>query len=43
MGVAAKTAGAAGIGVHTLRHSATVARLEPGMHIKAVAVSLGLS
>ena len=31
------------IGVHTLRHSATVAWLESGVHIKAVADLLGHS
>ena len=40
---AAKTAGAEGVGVHTLRHSAAVAWLEPGVHIKAVADLLGHS
>jgi integrase len=39
----AKTAGAAGVGVHTLRHSAAVAWLESGVHIKAVADLLGHS
>jgi integrase len=34
--VAAKAAGVEGIGVHTLRHSAAVAWLEAGVHIKAV-------
>ena len=34
---AAKTAGAQGVGVHTLRHSAAVGWLESGVHIKAVA------
>jgi integrase len=41
--VAARTAGVAGVGVHTLRHSAAVARLESGVHIKAVADLLGHS
>ena len=40
---AAKTAGLNGVGVHTLRHSAAVALLESGMHIKAVADVLGHS
>jgi len=30
-----------GVGVHTLRHSAAVAWLEAGVHIKAVADLLG--
>ena len=34
---AAKTAGVDGVGIHTLRHSAAVAWLESGVHIKAVA------
>jgi integrase len=41
--VAAKAAGVEGIGVHTLRHSAAVAWLEAGVHIKAVADLLGHS
>jgi integrase len=41
--VAAKAAGVAGVGVHTLRHSAAVAWLEAGVHIKAVADLLGHS
>ncbi|BCI88550.1 hypothetical protein NIIDMKKI_37560 [Mycobacterium kansasii] len=41
--VAAKAAGVEGIGVHTLRHSAAVAWLERGVHIKAVADLLGHS
>jgi integrase len=41
--VAARTAGVAGVGVHTLRHSAAVAWLESGVHIKAVADLLGHS
>lgn len=41
--VAAKVAGVQGIGVHTLRHSAAVAWLEAGVHIKAVADLLGHS
>ena len=40
---AAKTTGVEGIGVHTLRHSAAVAWLESGVHIKAVADLLGHS
>ena len=32
-----KAAGVEGAGVHTLRHSAAVAWLESGVHIKAVA------
>jgi site-specific recombinase XerD len=32
-----------GVGVHTLRHSAAVAWLESGVHIKAVADLLGHS
>jgi integrase len=35
--------GVEGIGVHTLRHSAAVAWLESGTHIKAVADLLGHS
>jgi integrase len=41
--VASKAAGVEGIGVHTLRHSAAVAWLEAGVHIKAVADLLGHS
>lgn len=41
--VAAKAAGVSGVGVHTLRHSAAVAWLERGVHIKAVADLLGHS
>jgi integrase len=41
--VAAEKAGMTGIGVHTLRHSAAVAWLEAGVHIKAVADLLGHS
>lgn len=41
--VAAKAAGVQDIGVHTLRHSAAVAWLEAGVHIKAVADLLGHS
>ncbi|MEZ0352390.1 tyrosine-type recombinase/integrase [Mycobacterium sp. pR1184] len=41
--VAARTAGVADVGVHTLRHSAAVAWLESGVHIKAVADLLGHS
>jgi integrase len=40
---AARRAGVDGIGVHTLRHSAAVAWLESGTHIKAVADLLGHS
>ena len=40
---AAKSAGIEDIGVHTLRHSAAVAWLESGTHIKAVADLLGHS
>ena len=40
---AAKAAGADGVGVHTLRHSAAVSWLEAGVHIKAVADLLGHS
>ncbi|HXO54883.1 MAG TPA: tyrosine-type recombinase/integrase [Mycobacterium sp.] len=41
--IAAKKAGMKGVGVHTLRHSASVAWLESGVHIKAVADLLGHS
>ena len=41
--VAAQKAGMSDIGVHTLRHSASVAWLETGVHIKAVADLLGHS
>jgi integrase len=41
--VAAKSAGVTDVGVHTLRHSAAVAWLEAGVHIKAVADLLGHS
>jgi len=41
--LAAKSIGADNIGVHTLRHSAAVAWLESGTHIKAVADLLGHS
>jgi integrase len=41
--IAAKKAGMKGVGVHTLRHSAAVAWLESGVHIKAVADLLGHS
>jgi integrase len=41
--VASKAAGVGGVGVHTLRHSAAVAWLESGVHIKAVADLLGHS
>ena len=40
---AATTAGVAGVGIHTLRHSAAVDWLEAGVHIKAVADLLGHS
>ena len=40
---AAKRAGVADVGVHTLRHSAAVTWLENGTHIKAVADLLGHS
>jgi site-specific recombinase XerD len=39
--IAAQKASMSGIGVHTLRHSAAVAWLESGVHIKAVAYLLG--
>jgi integrase len=41
--VASKAAKIDGVGVHTLRHSAAVAWLESGVHIKAVADLLGHS
>lgn len=41
--IAAQKAGIADIGVHTLRHSAAVAWLEAGVHIKACADLLGHS
>jgi integrase len=41
--IAAHKAGMSDIGVHTLRHSAAVAWLESGVHIKAVADLLGHS
>lgn len=41
--IAAQKAGMSGVGVHTLRHSAAVAWLEAGVHIKAVADLLGHS
>lgn len=41
--VAAKRLGLDGVGVHTLRHSAAVAWLEAGTHIRAVADLLGHS
>lgn len=41
--VAAKTAGIENVRAHTLRHSAAVALLESGVHIKAVADILGHS
>ena len=43
MEVAAKAVDIDGVGVHTLRHSAAVAWLEAGVHIKAVADLLGHS
>lgn len=39
--VASQAASVDGVGVHTLRHSAAVAWLESGVHIKAVADLLG--
>jgi integrase len=41
--IAARKAGLSDVGVHTLRHSAAVAWLESGVHIKAVADLLGHS
>ena len=41
--IAAQKAGMSDIGVHNLRHSAAVAWLESGIHIKAVADLLGHS
>ncbi|OLP00201.1 site-specific integrase [Mycolicibacterium porcinum] len=41
--IAARKAGMSDVGVHTLRHSAAVAWLEGGVHIKAVADLLGHS
>jgi integrase len=41
--VASKVAKVEGVGVHTLRHSAAVAWLESGVHIKAVSDLLGHS
>jgi integrase len=41
--LAAVKAGVEGVGVHTLRHSAAVAWLEAGVHIKAIAALLGHS
>jgi integrase len=41
--IAAAKAGVEDVGVHTLRHSAAVAWLEAGVHIKAVADLLGHS
>jgi integrase len=41
--IAAQKAGIVDVGVHTLRHSAAVAWLEAGVHIKAVADLLGHS
>lgn len=43
MALAAKAADVTDVGVHTLRHSAAVAWLESGVHIKAVADLLGHS
>jgi integrase len=43
MEVAAKAAGVNDVGLHTIRHSAAVAWLEQGVHIKAVADLLGHS
>jgi integrase len=43
MEIAAEKAGVEKVGVHTLRHSAAVAWLEAGVHIKAVADLLGHS
>jgi integrase len=40
---AAENAGVKGVDIHTLRHSAAVAWLEAGVHIKAVADLLGHS
>jgi integrase len=40
---AAKRLGLDGVGLHTLRHSAAVAWLEQGVHIKAVSDLLGHS
>jgi integrase len=42
-GTALTTRGSHYVGVHTLRHSAAVAWLEAGVHIKAVADLLGHS
>ncbi|WP_349268677.1 tyrosine-type recombinase/integrase [Mycolicibacterium parafortuitum] len=41
--VSARAAKVDGVGVHTLRHSAAVAWLESGVHIRAVADLLGHS
>lgn len=41
--LASKKSEVEGVGVHTLRHSAAVAWLEQGVHIKAVADLLGHS
>lgn len=43
MEIAAKAAGVGDVGLHTIRHSAAVAWLEQGVHIKAVADLLGHS
>jgi integrase len=40
---AAEAAGVSDVGLHTLRHSAAVAWLESGVHIRAVADLLGHS
>jgi integrase len=40
---AAQRLGLTGVGLHTLRHSAAVAWLESGTHIKAINDSLGHS
>ncbi|MFG1935339.1 tyrosine-type recombinase/integrase [Mycobacterium sp. NPDC048908] len=41
--ISAQKAGMSDVGVHTLRHSAAVAWLESGVHIKAVADLFGHS
>lgn len=43
LSVATRSAGVEGVGIHTLRHSAAVAWLEAGVHIKAVSDLLGHS
>jgi site-specific recombinase XerD len=40
--IAVQKSGMTDIGVHTLRHSAAVAWLESGVHIKACADKLGI-